>query len=123
VSFWGCEARPVNHQTNSTVNILPGNDETRSLSPDGGWSEVRALLPVIDGLIALSSAMLGRWEQIARDHHVDLEGLDVRRSQEVVERREEDRPPSALGDTQPRPSPSAGKSDEGAGPTPGRRHY
>jgi hypothetical protein len=65
------------------------------------------------------------WEQIARDHRVDLERLrdDVRRSQEVVEQREEDRPPPAMGDTQPRPSASTGKSDGGAGPTPGRGRH
>ncbi len=62
------------------------------------------------------------WEQIARDHHVDLERLDtdVRRSQEVVEQREEDRAPPAMGDTQLRPSPNTRSSNAGAGSTLGR---
>ncbi len=65
------------------------------------------------------------WEQIARDHHVNLERLDtdVRRSQEVVEQREEDRAPPTIGDTQRRPSPSDGKPDGEAGQTPRRGRH
>jgi len=45
------------------------------------------------------------WETIATDHKVDLEKLteDVRRTQEVVQTREEDHPAPMLGDTQPPP--------------------
>ena len=47
------------------------------------------------------------WETIATEHKVDLNGLrlEVWHTQAVVERREEDKPAPALGDTTPRPPP------------------
>ena len=62
------------------------------------------------------------WETIARDHHVNLDKLEdaVEGSQEIVERREEDRAPAtSSGDGSKRRSsgPRAGDAGAGAGRT------
>jgi hypothetical protein len=58
------------------------------------------------------------WEEIARDHKADLDRLmrDVQRSQEMVETREEDKPPHTdTGDNTDRPGRAGGRPGGGMG--------
>ena len=66
------------------------------------------------------------WEGIARDHHVNLQRLadDVDRSQEIVERREEDRAPTVTsGEGSIRRGSSARQSGSDAGAGTGRGRH